>query len=244
MKNNIKNCIITLIVFIIILLSFTLPNILFQIEDLYMENNIFTKKSSSKIDVETSKIYLVKAIHEIENGSLKISAATDISLAIAESDYFESENTKKETIIEKVKNELQSLEENKILENLNYEKNIEVSVLEYNYINNENEYTKKHIFLENKEDKISFDIEKKTGKIISIAFNKNNLNKNIDRKEILENYIKYLNLYIIDDWTFEDNKLKSEKAGLYVSIIYDNSEQYILSIYSNNRNFNNLIYYE
>lgn len=77
------------------------------------------------------------------------------------------------------------------------------------------------------------DIEKKTGKIIKISFNKDILNNDINKSEILENYIKYLNLYIIDDWKFENNQVISEKAGLCVIFIEDTkNNQLSLSISS------------
>ena len=45
----------------------------------------------------------------------------------------------------------------------------------------------------------------------------------------MKNYVKYLDLYIINDWKFENNKLKSEKAQLEV-VMVDMKEEYILTI--------------
>jgi len=52
----------------------------------------------------------------------------------------------------------------------------------------------------------------------------------IDTEEILRNYIKYLDLYIIDDWKFENNNiLKSEKAQLIIMLV-ENDDSYMLTI--------------
>ena len=37
------------------------------------------------------------------------------------------------------------------------------------------------------------------------------------------NYIKYLDLNIIDDWKFENDKLKSEKADLVIELKEDDN---------------------
>ena len=53
-----------------------MPNIIFSLEDLKMENTSYKKKPvDSKIDVQAESIYLIKAIHDIQDGSsnLKIS---------------------------------------------------------------------------------------------------------------------------------------------------------------------------
>ena len=60
------------------------------------------------------------------------------------------------------------------------------------------------------------------------------------KKQILEDYIKYLDLYIIGDWKFENNMLISEKAQLTASLIIDN-KSCILSIHSSQFNNNNLV---
>ena len=67
---------IYLIVVVIVYLSFCMPNIIFSLEDLKMENTSYKKKPvDSKIDVQAESIYLIKAIHDIQDGSsnLKIS---------------------------------------------------------------------------------------------------------------------------------------------------------------------------
>ena len=84
-------------------------------------------------------------------------------------------------------------------------------------------------------------VESKTGKILYIALDKNKIWNKDNPKQILENYIKYLNLYIIDDWKYEidgDNKafsMKSEKAAINVKLS-ETEESYMLSIHISSSN--------
>ena len=54
--------------------------------------------------------------------------------------------------------------------------------------------------------------------IIFVILNKEDLCEEISREEIFRNYVKYLDLYIIDDWKYENNVLVSKKANLSVGI--------------------------
>lgn len=57
-----------LLVSVIICISFLMPNILFAIEDLKMESKVYKKEAlDNKIDVQAENIYLVRAIHDIED---------------------------------------------------------------------------------------------------------------------------------------------------------------------------------
>lgn len=235
MKNNIKNFIAILCVLLVVIFSFCIPKIFFKIEDIYMRNDVVTrKKNNNKIDVETQKIYLVKAIHEIKDGMmLKIS--------------YDKYNINFETLCSNINKELQNLKEHEIIANTNIEDYEDSSIGEYNYTSDDNEYTIQQYSARGENGMfISIDIEKKTGKIISLHIDKNIINRQISKREILENYVKYLNLYIIDDWKFENNSLTSDKAKLCVSLgeniigddyiltisstIYENSK--IISTYS------------
>lgn len=225
MQNNIKNFIIILLILILVFFSFLIPNIFFRIEDMYMENDIFNiAQNSSNLDVEIQKIYLVRAIHDIKNSIFKI----------ASQNITEMNNLKfKNTFLEVLDDELKKLEENEIIQSVNREDYDEFTILKNDCINNDNEYTLQHFYGRSNEYYIEVDIEKKTGKIIKISFNKDILNTDINKSEILENYIKYLNLYIIDDWKFENNQAISEKAGLCVIFIEDTkNNQLTLSINS------------
>ena len=75
---KIKNIIIYVIVCIIILATFKIPEILLEIENYNIGIAVYEKeKNERKLDIEAEKIYLVKAIQDIEteNNSVKISSS-------------------------------------------------------------------------------------------------------------------------------------------------------------------------
>lgn len=97
--------------------------------------------------------------------------------------------------------------------------------MEKSYMNEKDEYKIKFYYFKNA--KVEIKIENKTGKIVYIIFPKDKLVADI--QEFMKNYVKYLDLYIINDWKFENNKLESEKAQLEV-VMVDMKEEYILTI--------------
>lgn len=233
-----KNKLIISSVFFILLLSFLAPQILFEVEDLRMEKQIFTQsKTKRNIDVQAQKIYLVKAIHDMSGSSMEIQSQTVVSssnkkVLVEES---QSEQEVKE-VIDQVKNEFLKLEECKILKDMNeIFSNTEYNVK--NYVNFKKEYEMHYTFLGNKTSEMSLGRESKTGKILFAVFPKDKLQTELERQEILENYVKYLDLYMIGDWKFENNTLKSEKAGLCAMLFIDsNNDNCFLSIQSNKNN--------
>lgn len=67
---KIKNFIIYIIVSVIILASFKIPELLLELENNNIEIAVYEKeKKKNAIDIEAEKIYLVKAIHDIEDES-------------------------------------------------------------------------------------------------------------------------------------------------------------------------------
>ena len=72
-------------------------------------------------------------------------------------------------------------------------------------------------------------IENKTGKILNISTRKENFNFT-DKKDLMINFVKYLDLYIINDWEYINNTLKSEKAKLTVYLV-ENEDEYNLLIH-------------
>ena len=75
-------------------------------------------------------------------------------------------------------------------------------------------YSKKRLFLSKDDFKVafmSFEVENMTDKIIAIKIPKEYI---ITRKEILEDYINYLNLNS-EDWIYESNSVssKTKKVG-------------------------------
>lgn len=66
-----KKVLMFLLVSVIIYLSCLMPNILFAIEDLKMESKVYIQEEkNNKIDVQAENIYLVKAIHDIEDRTI------------------------------------------------------------------------------------------------------------------------------------------------------------------------------
>ncbi len=41
----------------------------------------------------------------------------------------------------------------------------------------------------------------------------------LEKQEIMQNYIQYLDLYIVDDWQFENGKMVSQKAQFEVILV-------------------------
>lgn len=234
------NKILVLLVFVIVLLSFFLPEWLFKIEDLNEEKQIFlVEKSKSKIDVQVEKIYLVKAIHDMneEYRNVRISEKEPVYYE-DNTAYVEAVPTtiiaqaQDENVMDNLKDELLKLENGNILKDLHLETDFagfDIEMGDFIYSNRENEYIIKQVYLKDEAYELKLEIEDKTGKILSLFFPKEKLQADIDIEEILRNYIQYLDLYIIDDWRFENNLLKSEKAQLVVSLI-QNEKEYLLSI--------------
>ena len=102
------------------------------------------------------------------------------------------------------------------------------------YKKNDDEYIVKNISLEGNNIKCEFDIESKSGKIISIFFDKKNLGSKQNSQKIFMNYINYLGLDIIDDWTFQNSMMKSKNAKLVVSLVQSDNFC-LLSIHSNDK---------
>lgn len=241
MKSNIKNFFIIAVSLIIISFSFIIPTILLKIEDVNLEKEIDNKtKTKNTIDVEAEKIYLVKAIHSIEDVYASVSISNK-KVAIAPTYQY---TIKDDASISKAQNEIIKMKDLGILEN--------------NFIQEENEkvsygitervysgiYYLNGISLTSQNYTVNVVLEDKTSKITALYIVKNSGELDIidiaKKKQILEDYIKYLDLYIIGDWKFENNMLISEKAQLTASLIIDN-KSCILSIHSSQFNNNNLV---
>lgn len=228
---RIRNVIIISIAFLIIILSFIIPSELIQIQDTIMRNEIYKRgRIEGKIDIQAEKIYLVKAIHVI-GSNIQISNANKIQTV-------EVADTYNDTIYNVFENELKKLENYNILDTKekSSDKYINIGVLDKKYLNREMEVTINCIEYESGNTRISTQMENKTGKVIYIMFNKDKILSD-NKENIMRNYIKYLELYIIDDWKFENDILKSEKAQLTVSLL-ENGKTYELSIHSINKSSN------
>ena len=248
-----KNFIIYIIVSAIILASFKIPELLLELENNNIEIAVYEKESNKrKIDIETEEIYLVKAIHDIENenGFVEIS-----STQLVEEYSIKTINTETINMNDNMYSELLKLNEYDILKTIEINENdiIEVGLTEKKYKIKENEYSINSVLVKVDNEEFMLEIEEKTEKILNIVMEKDYLYGEISKEEIMKNYVKYLGLDIIDDWKFEEkiinsekyhwefanNMLKSEKAGLVVNLV-ENEDSYILSIHSLERILNML----
>lgn len=222
---KIKNIIIYVTVLIVVFLSFKVPEWVLKNEEDNMEMSYYWEQKKSQIDVEAEKIYLVKAIHDIQEELSKVEIATDVSKhgRIIEFSGAEMEELEVPRNFEK---ELLKLQEYNIIK---YPSTIDTaSNDEYNAMSTiDRSYTlegKTYYTISNVEwivdgNMYEFEVESKSGKILFISFDKNEINSELTDEQIMRNYVNYLDLHIIDDWTLEDGMLKSEKAGLIVNVI-------------------------
>lgn len=240
---KLNNFVIYIIVVIIVLLSFKLPELILKYEEDNMEMSYYWEQRKSKIDVETEKIYLVKAIHDIQEELSKVEIVTNASKhgQIIE---FNNEEMKHLEIAKNCEKELLKLQEYNIIKypetiesasgdgNTNDEYNA-MSIIDRGYAVEGKSYTISNIELILKGNMYEFELENKSGKILFISFDKNELSSEMTDEQIMRNYVNYLDLHIIDDWTLEDGRLKSEKAGLIVSLVKsEKMDTCLLSIYA------------
>ena len=223
---KIRNVIIYLCVCIVVFISFEFPEILLNLENKEIGLMVYEmEKKSNKLDVEIEKIYLVKAIHEMEGGKIiQISSTPDKMMLLWEELGINSNNS------EEALGEILKLNEYKIIKTILMEsvetENNKIGLITKQYESKDNNYIVRHLVIQVGTKEFILNIENKTGKILYMAFEKNDLySDNI--KEILENYVKYLNLYVIDDWKYEEDEenkkyfLNSEKAGLQIKLEED-----------------------
>ncbi len=268
MKKYLKKSIIFFLSLIVILFSFIMPKLLFEAEDFAKEKEIYAKeKVKSKIDVEAEKIYLVKAIHEIYDNLMITPSGKEAVYYYDKDDYkkvidIEKNEYKKISLAEgyedlfksseeaqKINDEIKKLENNNILNEVSFNNNTKYLIKHYgtNYSMLRNNELIKSIDVIWEDYDINIEVENKTGKIIMISFPKDKIKDDVEIKEILENYIKYLDLYILGDWDFRNqltetqvkfDYLVSEKSQL-LAIILESNTEYIMSIQTIDR-YNNL----
>ncbi len=216
---KLRNILIYFIVFIIILISFGLPQILLKLQEINIENTVFEKKAEKiLLDVEAEKIYLVKAIHDMNlidtveiNASKKkwvLVESLKINGTLDES-YFNFQN------------QLKKMQEYGILKDDKLE-NYSISFVDKLYHNDKQQYIIYNVLLKINNREYSLEIENKTKKILDFSLEKDYFASE-NKEELMLNYIKYLDLNIIDDWKFENDKLKSEKADLVIELKEDDN---------------------
>lgn len=237
---KLKNIIITGIVFVIIILSFTIPTVLFEIQDIVMTKDVYKRgRIEGKIDVQAENIYLVQVIQK-RGYNVEIGKANKIQ---EKGEIVYSGDTIKSSTYSVLERELMKLSDYKILDGELKETNSNTSIgmLDKKYLNGTMEYIINCIDITNDKNLISVEIESKTEKILYIEFEKYRMLK-INIEDMMRNYVNYLDLYIIEDWKFENGILSSNKAQLAVSLI-ENDNTYELSIHSLNKNPNLQNYY-
>ena len=239
---KVKNFIIYIIIFIIIITSFKVPEILLATEISDIENQMFYKEGiKSSIDIEAEKIYLVKAIHDIENkmNSTEITASNK-KYAITEQVVESPNKNAVDEGFEGIGEELRKLIELNVLDTEitgGYTRTLTKS----QYETNQNRYVVYNGWIEFEDKLFTIEIENKTRKILVMNFSKDDLYTECSKEELLTNYVKYLELYIIDDWYYEEDMLKSDKAGLVVNLVEIGS-RYILSIHGAEKISNTVLY--
>ena len=77
----------------------------------------------------------------------------------------------------------------------------------------------------------SYVVEKSTGKVINFnvlltAYKDTSVLQKMNREQVMKDYIRYLQLDVLDDWEFNGNRYYSKKADLYVDFQDDNSQGY------------------
>jgi len=240
--NRIGNGII-LLVLCFVFVSFLMPRFVLSVQEKQLEEQVFIReKKTSKLDVEAEKIYLVKAIHEIEENSNSIFIKRD---QVA----YTKEGENEEFGLTELGKQMKKLQDTSILQEIGID--IPISYTIYSntigYQSNNIQYLLENIQLAIKEDEYEFVMESKTNKLLSIACSKDKLQEGRTKQEILQSFIQYLDLYIIDDWKYEEgliqsdrnnsmwkyeiSQMKSDKADLTVVLLEDN-EHYMLGVRS------------
>lgn len=243
-EEKISNIIIYIIVVIIILASFIIPSLLLEMQELDIEMAVYNNdntENNKKLSVEAEDIYLVKAIHDIESEKIGVTIQSAES-----SEKILTTNDVNSDKISEIKKEIEKLEEYNIINNVksSSKSKLLIGIINKVYQKDKIKYTINNVSLTQDNYNYQMDVEEKTGKIIRLAITKDKLNNEIETKEILKNYIQYLDLYIIDDWVFEDNMMKSQKADLLVNLIESvNDGTCMLSIHSTTKISDNLIEY-
>ncbi len=232
---RIENMLVYFAVAIMIGVSFKMPEILIGIENKQIEKEVYEKeKNENSLDVEAEEIYLVKAIHSMESGNYMITLNSE-NMKNGKSVLIEvSKNTKND-----VEEELLKLKQYNILGNFEYNdtEEMQIGIINKVYRSEEDQYQIDSFFLKIGNNEYYIDREYKTGKILCVGFKKEDTSICSSKEELMKNYIQYLNLYIIDDWKYEDDMCISQKANLVINLVED-QDMFILSIHTINRMMN------
>lgn len=231
MRRKIGNLIVYILFAAVVFASFRLPDILLKSYDVSFGASMYdlSGRQSIDIEIEADEIYLVKAIHDMEaadEGQYHNYIFSAASLAeykvLGQEEPVRVEDVQAEDEIAKLK-ECGVLQETDALTGEGSE------ILKEIYKTDQSEYIIDNIFFLPGSSVWLLEREDKTGKILTVCFSGRDMPEEAERRELLENYIRYLDLYIIDDWVYEDQRMKSDKAELAVGF-EQGGEGYILSI--------------
>ena len=240
---KIKNLIIYFSVVVIVFFSLKAPNFLLNNLSKNIEKRFYEiEETKNPINVEAEKIYLVKAIHNIRSDSPVVTINSDNGKTLVQNSKnatYEISTESSENEFWTIKKELENMRNYSILTNLELDDSEQsrMEIISKSYLN-KNKYIVHNVLVSVGNSEIHLEIEDKTGKIIYIYFDKDKLFDSND-EEVLRNFVKYLDLHIIDDWKYSEDLisqksyLRSEKAQLAIALEkYDN--KYEISVRLNN----------
>lgn len=215
MKTKIKNGMIYFAVFLMLIFSFQMPQILFEMEDASCSKMIFKReKASGKLDVQAENIYLVKAIHDMKEGKFMVKITPYKEVEVVEKTSNQAISYVKQGEDTQLKQEMEKMQKLGILKKAEWKEDSPMIQTEKWYRKDEVNY-QTNIFAKGE---IFAEIESKMGKCMTFSFPKDML-ADLEKQEIMQNYIQYLDLYIVDDWQFENGKMVSQKAQLEVILV-------------------------
>lgn len=210
MKINIKNCFISIAAVIIGGFSLYAPKLYFNWKDRKILTQSFTREEITyHLDSNADDIYLVKLIHAMYHSNYS---------NIIHIDFWNNDKSDEDlsNSLETQVNELvcySILDESFAQQFISSRKSPSlISLQNNNYIYD--------LSKSDHDSTIRIKIENKTTKILYLQIEGKNKTvfSNTDRKKIMERYIQYLNLDILNDWQYNGNNYYSDNAKLRVDI--------------------------
>lgn len=238
MTRRIGNGVIYLFFIAILWASIQIPDMLLERLSFSFGASVYDGRGQGGIDVEAEEIYLVKVIHDMETEGTTVYYTLVSKNPLAE---YEIEAAPEE--LEQVEEEMKKLKECKVLKDFDPIVGTGAEILTEIYVTDRMEYKVKNTFIDPGNTVWLLEQEERTGKVLSVFFNEEDMPKESERRELLENYIRYLDLYIIDDWSYEDQRMRSKKAELVVGF-EKGGEGCTLSIHSGDAFFDEQQYME
>lgn len=235
MSNREKNIAFMLLVSLIVLLSFFIPIIAFKIGDQKIFKTEYIREQvKSKLDSQIEDIYLLKAIHKFYDYNSNYSIEREDQIISGENGKYHDSQTIINIILEELKNMvIYNVIDVSIIDKIENTKTILTMQKLYNKENYH--YQEITLYDYNNEKGIKDTIlvvilDMKTNRILKITMYEQNIKENLNKQEIMENYIKYLGLEVITDWSSIKGKLESEKAQLIINNEIKEKEKFSLEV--------------